>query len=233
MRKVLTGSESLIEDSGEMKFDGMIDDSYRSATTFEAMYQFLHTRFFLRCSWGPMYLQDSKSCFFSDSLHFVGLEAGPNGLRPSLCKRETILQWPIPTRQEEVEAFCYLTPFLQRFIPGRTELVRIMKYGKQTSDGKETLEHQQKRKAFAAEFTWDTERNTAFEVIKQAIANNAMASSDPQGQYHLALDASKPGIGVVLFQLAGIEYGTEGTNTEKYRMAERIIMFMSFRLAEV
>jgi len=108
-----------------------------------------------------------------------------------------------------------------------------MKYGKQTSDGKETLERQQRRKAFAAEFTRDTERNTAFEVIKQAIANNAMASSDPQGQYHHAVDASKQGIGVVLFQLAGIEDGTEATNTEKHRTAERIIMFMSFRLAEV
>jgi len=125
MRKVLTASESLIGDSGEIIFDGMIDDSYGSATTFEAMYQFLHTRFFPRCSWGPMYLQDSKSCFFSDSLHFVGLEAGPNGLRPSLRKRETILQWPIPTSQEEVEAFCYLTPFLGRFIPGRTSAKKI------------------------------------------------------------------------------------------------------------
>jgi len=92
MRKVLTGSESLIGESGEITFDGMIDDSYGSATTFKARYQFLHTGFFPRCSWGPMYLQDLKSCFFSDSLHFVGLEAGPNSLRPSLRKRETILQ---------------------------------------------------------------------------------------------------------------------------------------------
>jgi len=233
MRKVLTGSESLIGDSGEIAFDQMIDDSYSSATTFKAMYQFLHTRFFPRCSWGPMYLKDSKSCSFSDSLHFVGLEAGPNGLRPSLRKRETILQWPIPTSQEEVEAFCYLTPFLRRFIPGRAELVRIMKHGKETSNRKETLERQQRRKAFAVEFTWDTERNTAFEAIKQAISNNAMASPDPQGQYHIAIDASKQGIGGVLFQLAEIEDGTEATNTEKHRTAERIIIFMSFQLAEV
>ena len=70
-------------------------------------------------------------------------------------------------------------------------------------------------------------------MIKQAIANNAMASSDPQGQYHLAIDASKQGIGVVLFQLAGIEDCTEATNTEKHPTAEPIIMFMSSRLAEV
>ena len=102
---MLAGSESLIGDSGKVAFDGMIDDSYGSATTFQAMYQFLHMRFFPRCSWGPMYLEDSNYCFFSDSLSFVELAAGPNGLRPSLWKRETILEWPIPTSQEEVEVF--------------------------------------------------------------------------------------------------------------------------------
>jgi len=40
-----------------------------------------------------------------------------------------MLQWPTPTCQVDVEAFCYLTPFLRRFIPGRVELVRIIKYG--------------------------------------------------------------------------------------------------------
>lgn len=233
IKKFLAGSESLIGDSGEIAFDGMIDDSYGSATTFEAMFQFLHTQFFPRCSWGPMYLKDSKSCFFSESLQFVGLEAGPNGLRPSLRKRETILQWPIPTSQEEVEAFCYLTPFLRRFIPGRAELVRIMKYGKESMYGKVTTDRRQRRNAFAGEFKWDDERNTAFEAMKQAIANNAMAPPDPLAQYHLAVDASKQGIGGVLFQLAGIEHGTEATNTDKHRTAERIIMFISFRLAEV
>jgi len=233
IQKVLAGSESLIGDSGDIAFDGMIDDSYGSATTFEAMYQFLHTRFFPRCSWGPMYLKDSKSCFFSDSLSFVGLEAGPNGLRPSLRKRETVLGWPTPTSQEEVEAFCYLTPFLRRFIPGRAELVRMMKYGKDVGIKKEASDRQQRRNAFAEEFTWDTDKNTAFEAIKQAIANNAMAAPNPHAQYHLAVDASKKGLGGVLFQLGEVVPGTEATNTEKHRMMERIIMFISFRLAEV
>ena len=203
IRRELAGSESLIGDNGEIAFDGMIDDSYGSATTFEAMYQFLHTRFFPRCSWGPMYLKDSKSCFFSDSLSFVGLEAGLNGLRPSLRKRETVLGWPTPMSQEEVEAFCYLTPFLRRFIPGRAELVRIMKYGKECSgsSGKETTNRQQRQRAYAEEFIWDSERNTAFEAIKQAIANNAMAAPNPNAQYHLAVDASKKGLGGVLFLL--------------------------------
>jgi len=157
VRRVLAGSESLIRDSGEVPFDGMIDDSYGSATTFEAMYQFLHTRFFPRCSWGPMYLKDSKPCFFSDSLSFLELEAGPNGLRPSLRKTETVLKWPTPTSQEEVEAFCYLSPFLRRFIPGRAKLVRIMNYSKEDGSGSGATDINQRSRAYAEEFTWDSD----------------------------------------------------------------------------
>jgi len=137
IKEILHGSESLIRDCGDVAFDGMIDDSYGSSTSFDAMYRFLHERFFPRCSWGPMYLKDSKSAFFTDSLDFVGLEAGSNGLRPSLRKPNTILEWPIPTTQEEVESFCYLTPFLPQFIPGRSDLVRIIKYGADKGTGEE------------------------------------------------------------------------------------------------
>ena len=40
-----------------------------------------------------------------------------------------IAEWPTPESWEEVRDFCYLTPFLRRFIPGRAELVKILKKG--------------------------------------------------------------------------------------------------------
>lgn len=48
-------------------------------------------------------------------------------------------------------------------------------------------------------FIWTAEHECAFQAIKQAIATNAMAPPDPDLQYHLAVDASKRGIGGVLF----------------------------------
>ena len=227
----LEGGDSLIGDSGQVAFDGMIDDSYGSATTCDAMYHFLHEQFFPRCAWGPMYLKDSKSFFLCDSLDFVGLQAGQNGLRPSLRKRETILQWLPPTNQSELEAFCYLTPFLRRFIPGRAELVRIMKYGVETSEkvGKEIAELYELRKE-KQDFEWTKEREVAFQAIKPSISSNAMALPDPEEQYHLAVDASKEGVGGVLFQLDGIPPGTEAGSSAYHRATERIFMFISFRL---
>src|SRR5437660_12160585 len=71
----------------------------------------------------------SQMLFFRENLGTGGLEVGENGIRPSLRKREMITRWPTPTSWEDVRAFCYLTPFLRRFIPGRAELVKIMKEG--------------------------------------------------------------------------------------------------------
>ena len=80
---------------------------------------------------------------------------------------------------------------------------------------------------------WDSDTNTAFKPIKQAIMNNAIAAPEPNAQYHLTVDTSKKRLGGVLFPLGEVPPGTEATNTRSHRMKERIIMFISFRLAEV
>jgi hypothetical protein len=213
---IIPGFPSVIGDSddGSVAFDGMVDDSYGSATDFDSMFTFLHEKFFPRCVFGPMYLKPSKSFFFFPTLEFLGLEGNTAGLRPFLRKRELeqILSWPTPQSQEEVEAFLYLTPFLRRFIPGRAEHHRIM-----TGDKK-------------GPFVWTAEKDQSFLAVKQAIAENAMASVDLKLQYHLAVDASKRATGGVLFQLHDVPPGTEAG--PEHRAAERIIMFMSFRLAD-
>jgi hypothetical protein len=210
----IPGFPSVIGDSadGSVAFDGMVDDSYGSATDFDSMFTFLHEKFFPRCAFGPMYLKPSKSFFFFPTLEFLGLEGNTAGLRPSLRKREQISGWPTPQSQEEVEAFLYLTPFLRRFIPGRAEHHRIM-----TGDKK-------------GPFVWTAEKEQSFLAVKQAIAENAMASVDLKLQYHLAVDASKRATGGVLFQLHEVPAGTQAG--PEHRAFERIIMFMSFRLSD-
>ena len=155
-------------------------------------------------------------------------------MRPSLRKRETILQWPTLVNQEEVEAFCYLTPFLRQFIPGRAELVRILKHsGEELKEvSREKRGKGRNKSEESEEFRWDRRKGIAFQAIKQAIANNAMASPDPTIQYHLAVDVSKRGICGVLFQLDGIPGDTEAISNAIFRVAEQIIMFLSFRLSD-
>jgi hypothetical protein len=53
----------------------------------------------------------------------VGLEE----LRPSMDKVIKITQWPAPTYKADVDAFCYLLPYLRTMVPGRADLERLMK----------------------------------------------------------------------------------------------------------
>jgi len=84
--------------------------------------------------------------------------------------------------------------------------------------------------AILTEFVWTPEKAVVFQAMKQAIANNAMAAPDAYLQYHLAVDASKRGLGGVLFQPTGIPSGVEATNSPLHSEGERVIMFISFKL---
>ena len=153
---------SITGNNGFVVCDGMVDDTYVGAVSFDVMIEFLHDRFFPRCDFARHYLKPSKMFLFFKTLEFVGLQKGPDGLRPSMLKRETILKYPTPRSQAEVETFLYWTPFLRRFIPGRAELARVMKGD-----------------ASAESFEWTPEKNKAFVAIKEAIANNAMSGGNP------------------------------------------------------
>lgn len=117
------------------------------------------------------------------------------------------------------ECLVFSKPFLRRFIPGRVELVAIMK---KTHD---------KRSPDEACY-WDQEKDNALNAIKAAIAYNAMAPPDGSMQYYLAMDASQRGLRGALFQLHSIPPDTEANNSNEHKEAERIIQFMSFRLCD-
>lgn len=74
------------------------------------------------------------------------------------------------------------------------------------------------------------EQENAFNAIKNAILNNAVSGANPDLQFHLVLDASINAIGGVLFQMEGVEAGTEAT--PKFGENKRINMFLSFRLSD-
>lgn len=113
-------------DHGDIAFDGLIDDRHAGATLLLCMLMFLQEEFLPHCVFGPIYLKPRKMFLFFPSLEFVGLEGNGNQLRPALRKRDQIRDWPTPTCYEELDAFCFLTLFLRRFIPGRADLVAAM-----------------------------------------------------------------------------------------------------------
>lgn len=224
---------SLIGQHEKCAFTLFMDDHMAAGETFESLFDFLHTKYFPRVSFGPIYLAGHKTHVFTDTLEMVGFTGGVDGLRPAAKHRNTVRDWKPPTCKEEVEAILYLTPFLRLFIPGRADHALCMKKSymreeaKALTDGKESIRKQWVEKE---SFDWGPEQQASFEHIKRSISENVMSGADDDLQFHLATDASKYCLGGVLFQLPGIAPGVEAI--EKHKNIYKIVMFMSFRLEE-
>ncbi|KAF3931381.1 Protease [Dactylella cylindrospora] len=225
--------------------------------SFDHMFDFLQTRYFPRLRWARLYLTPKKASFFVERAECVGFEGSASGVRPSIRMRTKLAEWPHPTTPDELESFNYITPWLRRWISGRAEHTRIMKEAwveiedeeKTTTpplkpdDGLDlewTLFEKPPKKSKKTGrlyqvgkrgwWRWGAKQKASFNSVVNDVVNRAMTSGEPKIQYHLVTDASKTGIGGILFQMPDIEAGVEATL--KNKGAERIIMFISFKLAD-
>ena len=132
----VTRLPTLIGDHQNHVFSVFMDDHGASATDYDTLFNFLHTKYFPRCVFGPVYLSGAKTHLFSDSIEVLGFQGSAAGLAPSSKHRDKILNWPAPQNRAELDAFLWLTPFLRIFIPGRAQYVMEMKkaYLEQVAD---------------------------------------------------------------------------------------------------
>ena len=144
----------------------------------------------------------------------------------------------MPRNLEEVNRFLYMTTYLRQFIPRRADLALTMKRAA-TLEPKETWQWESTGRRDKTGkpiwkprpviyWDWGESQQKAFEDIKRAIMANATFSGRDDVQYHLTTDASKTGIGGVLFQLLDIPGGTIANARNRRNM--RLVMFMSRRL---
>ena len=251
-------------------FEHFIDDDFAAHVTPAAQLEFMHYWYFPRLHWAKMTLKPSKSGFLLDSIEPLGFRTKGKGLRPSLDKVCAIREYPIPTNQEEIERFLYMTTYLRYFIPGRADHARMLKkaviykeegrqekeagrgvegkldgsgcdlrkdlekgdresegvgdeQGKESFKGRTKVKGKRMRRVVG--FKWGEDQQKSFEHIKSSIISNAVYGGDDRIQYHLATDASKTGMGGVLFQIIDQPAGTIAA--QKNRKTQRIIMFIS------
>ena len=117
----------LIEDHENAAFASFVDDYMSLVTIFDAIFEFLHTKYFLRCAFRPIYLASKKTHVFTDQLDFIGFTGSAEKLWPSIKYRKQIEKWLKPTNREELDAFLFLILFLQIFIFGKIKYILIMK----------------------------------------------------------------------------------------------------------
>ena len=228
--------DDLSTDDG--RFQYFMDDDFGVHRTSDSQWRFLHRRYFPRLAWGQFTLRPKKTGFFLERIKPLGFVLQGAGLRPSQDKVAAIRDYPTPQNLDEVNKFLRMTTYLRHFIPGRSDHAVVLKSAAQMASKEEWHERDPGRKdkngrvirgpRRVVNWEWGERQDVSFEVLKRAVIERAVYGGCDWRQYHLATDASKTGIGGVLFQLLDCEPGTRATAANRRNM--RIIMFFSLRL---
>ena len=130
----------------------------------------------------------AKSQFGVPSLEFLGHHVDSAGIRPLESKIEAIRNFPQPTTQKKLRQFLGLINFYHRFIPNCASIVQPLN---------SLLSHKNAGKSLI----WDDTTNTAFQTIKDTLANaTLLVHPEPNAPTCIMTDASDVAVGAVLQQ---------------------------------
>lgn len=203
--------EPTLEDvnHGKVVFRHFMDDDMGGAETFRELFDFLHGHYFPRLSWARLTLNPKKSSFFLAEIEVLGFTKSARGVRPSADKMSAIRQMQSPKSEEELNRFLYMLPFLSALIPGRADLAAVMRSAVTEEIRQVTVKGKTVNRRICVDFNWTDECEDAFRRVRKAILDHGVVGGDDRFQYHLATDASKTGIGGVLFQTPTAPPGTK------------------------
>lgn len=161
-----------------------LDDLLSAASTFDEAYQKLEEILMLLSKAG-LTLNLKKCFFFQSDIDYLGYEISESGLKPGNKKTQAVSEFPTPSNVHQVRQFVGLASFFRRFVYNFATIARPL-----------TM----LTKADVA-WQWGPEQEAAFHEIKLKLTSRPiLALYDPKLETEVHCDASKVGVGGVLFQ---------------------------------
>jgi len=139
-----------------------------------------------------LYLKPGKCFFCKEKIEYLGMiiEEGQISMDPT--KLKGIRDWPEPKTTKQTRSFLGFGNFYRRFIRKYSEIVRPMNELLGKINGKDKP------------FTWTTEAQKAFEILKKRFTEEpVLIIADQMKPFQIECDASKYASGAVLTQLDG------------------------------
>ncbi|XP_068118921.1 uncharacterized protein [Hyperolius riggenbachi] len=150
-----------------------------------------------------------KCQFCMPSVTYLGHVVSAEGVATDPRKLEAVTTWPRPKTVSELRSFLGFCSYYRRFVEGFAKIARplnelLKNYGEE--DDSKPPNHSQSAKGpqkskEAIEDEWTYECEQAFEKLKWGLTHApVLAYADPARPYELHVDASREGIGGVLYQ---------------------------------
>lgn len=127
-----------------------------------------------------------KSRFCVKEVRYLGFMIGDGSLKTDPDKVAAVANFPTPSSVKQTRRFLGMTGWYQRFIPNYSDLAAPI------------TDCLKKHKTF----TWTPEAQQSFEKLKSALTSAPfLITPDFSKHFYLQCDASKAGVGSVLFQI--------------------------------
>ena len=118
-------------------------------------------------------------------IEYFGLLITSEGIKPDPMKVKAVQEMKPPADRKELETMLGMVTYLSKFAPNLAETTKPLR---------DLLKKDN-------EFLWDAQQQSAWDSIKSTLASQpVLAIYDPNKQITLQVDASKHGLGAVLFQ---------------------------------
>ena len=133
-------------------------------------------------------INNSKCCFFTDSVKYLGYIFDSNGVSPNPDKIKAIIDAPTPSNLKEVQSFIGLCNFYSRFIRNFSTLLSpLYRFMKKNT-----------------KFIWNSSHDKCVNTVKNLFKNNKVLKLfNSKLDIAIETDASSVGIGAVLMQKQG------------------------------
>ena len=146
---------------------------------------------FKKISDAGLKLKPSKCEFFKKRIHYLGHIVSDKGIETDPKKIEAIVRWPGPRTVHEVRKFLGFTNYYRKFVYKYAQIARPM--NKLISGENAKKKHRK--------VEWGDEQEQSFNKLKDACTKTpVLAYADYKRPFRLNTDASKMGLGSVLYQ---------------------------------
>ena len=130
---------------------------------------------------------------FKDQISYLGHIVLKNGIETDPKKLNDILHWPVPKTVHDVRSFLGFTNYYRKF---------IYKYAQKARPLNVLISGDNAKKKYKR-ITWMPEHQQSFEILKATCTDTPISQisyADYKKLFRLDTDASKTGLGAVLYQ---------------------------------
>lgn len=164
-------------------------DDILVASTSDVEHEAHLSQLFQRLKSHGIVINAEKCCFGQPSVDFLGHRIDATGITPLPAKSQAIRDFPMPTTRRKLRQFLGLVNFYRRFVPRCAHILEPLHDMLTGSKGE------------SAPLLWTPAASSAFQSIKDAIADTAQLAHPRQdAPTSLWVDASNTWVGAALHQ---------------------------------